>query len=66
MRTKFEVEEPSDITMTLTVTMKLGEWKTLQSQLADKYPSWKLSAAITDMVLLATKTFYPDENLDPI
>lgn len=57
MKTAFRIEEPNEVSMTLTVTMTLSHWRELQSQLQSKYPSWKLSAAISEMVHEATTVF---------
>ena len=47
----------------LSVTMNLGKWKQLKKQLTDNYPSWDLSAKITDMIYQAEKNFYPKEDV---
>lgn len=57
MKTAFKIEDPNEVSMTLTVTMTLAQWRALQSQLQSKYPSWKLSSAITEMVHQATNVF---------
>ena len=57
MKASFRATNPKKIEFALTVTMSLEEWRELQAQLSEKWPSWKLSSHITDMVLQAQKTF---------
>lgn len=57
MKTKFRIENPDAVQMTLTMTMTAAEWKELRDQLKSTYPSWKLSSAIANMVDSATKAF---------
>lgn len=40
----------NDIQVSLTLTASLEEWKELQKQLCEKYPSWKVSGAITNIL----------------
>lgn len=47
---------------TLTITMTLDEWKQLQSQLAQAWPSWKLGSAISALWSKARKEY--DEQID--
>lgn len=61
MKTSLKVQNPDSIEMTLTVTMTLGDWKTLQRQLATPWPAWKLGEAINNMVHKANANFTPDE-----
>lgn len=63
MRTTFKIETPDDVTMTLKVSMTLRQWRELNAQLDSKHPSWKLSSAISEMVLQATKAFYANDDL---
>ena len=50
-------DEVESLPMTLEITMQLSEWRNLQKQLQQTYPSWKLSSAIGDLILMVTKTF---------
>lgn len=59
MRAKFQTESPDEISMTLTMTMPLGQWKKLRSQLAQDWPSWDVGRQISDMVRQAEEKFYP-------
>ena len=63
MKTQMTVTKPDDIEIELSITMKLGKWRNLQKQLTDDYPSWDLSAKITDMIYQAQKNFYPKEDV---
>lgn len=57
MKTAFKIERPDDVSMSLTVTMTLGQWRDLRAQLQSTYPSWRLSSAINEMVHEATTVF---------
>lgn len=50
MQTEIRVLNEDDIEASITITMPINEWVTLQKQLNSAYPSWKLSAAITDLL----------------
>lgn len=63
MKTQMTVTNPNDVEIELSVTMNLGKWKQLKKQLTDNYPSWDLSAKITDMIYQAEKNFYPKEDV---
>jgi hypothetical protein len=64
MKATFPATDPNEISFSLTVTMPLKKWRELKAQLTDKYPSWELSRAITDMVFQAQKSFAPELNDD--
>lgn len=57
MKTKFKIENPDAVLMTLTVTMTAAKWKQLRGQLDSTYPSWQLSRAIREMVDSADAAF---------
>jgi hypothetical protein len=57
MKTKFKIENPDSIPMTLTITMPAAKWKQLRAQLETTYPSWQLSRAISEMVDSADAAF---------
>lgn len=59
MTSSFEVLNPGEMEMKLTMTMKLKNWEELQSQLAYLWPSSDLSYQIRDMVKQAKQSFYP-------
>ena len=63
MKGTFQIEKPDTIAATLTLTLSLGEWQTVQKQLAEKWrwPMSTLSDAITDLVSQATKHFQLEE-----
>jgi hypothetical protein len=58
MKAIFNVENPNDVEFTLTITMRLGDWKRLKEQLGRDYPAWRLGRAIVDMVQQAGAHFY--------
>jgi len=51
MNIKGYINNQEDIEITLSITMKLQEWKSLQKDLPEHYPNWKLGSAITSAVL---------------
>lgn len=59
MRTHLQATRPEEIEFSLTVTMSLKDWRTVQGQLSKAWPSWELSSAITQMVTEAERRFYP-------
>lgn len=60
MKVQFAVADPDDTEATLSITMRLKDWKGLRKQLASQYPSWKLSQAITDVIHHAQQHFYSE------
>jgi len=61
MKAVFEASSPDDISFTLTLTMSLKDWVDIKNQLGD-YGSCKLKSPITDMVIQAQKTYWPEDN----
>ena len=53
MKGSYEFTDTDNISATLTVTMKISEWKNLKDQLLEKYPAWKFASMIQDMVCKA-------------
>lgn len=60
MRSRMCIEKPDDVEVTLTLTMKASEWCDVRDQLQNKYPSWQLSSAITDMLSKIRKIVYAE------
>lgn len=61
MKARFLIEEPGEIQATMKITMPVKEWIELRDQLADKWPSFRLSQAITQVVAAARGVYYADE-----
>lgn len=59
MNAFMEIKNPDSIEVSLTLTMKLKDWKELREQLPEKWPAWDIGSAITDMVRQAEVRFYP-------
>lgn len=57
MKTSMRVENPEKVSVTLKVTMTIEEWQQLRSQLDIASPSWKLAAAIRDLVVHVEQQF---------
>lgn len=51
----FQICDPNNVWMTLTVTMTMSDWKKLLSQLPPDYPAWKLGDTIRDLVQRADR-----------
>ena len=61
MRARFLIESPDEIEATMKITMTVKEWTELRDQLAEKWPSSRLSRAITNVLSEARKVYYaPD------
>lgn len=63
MQAAFQITNPDDVSMTLTVTMPLKAWKDIKAELSGA-PHWKvgsLTGAITQMILLANERFRPSD-----
>ncbi len=39
MKSKFQIENPGDVEVTMQITMRLKDWMTLKDQLVSSYPS---------------------------
>ena len=46
-----------EINVTMNITMSLADWKDLQKDLPERYPHWKLSAAITSAIYKLDSTY---------
>lgn len=57
----FRIANPDDVTATMTITMKIKQWREIADALsADKYEQWPLRAAIMDLVRTAGTKFTAD------
>lgn len=57
VRGLFRLTDPERAEATLTLTMDVGEWKTLRTQLKDGYPSWRVGSMIGALIDHASQTF---------
>ena len=60
MNTVMRLKNYKQSEATLEVTMTIGEWIELRSQLENSYPSWKLSNEISSVINKIETTFRPD------
>lgn len=60
MKARFMVESPDAIEATMKITMSVKDWTDLRDQLAQKWPSSRLSSAITDLLAQARKVYYAE------
>ena len=58
MRARFMIENPKEIECTMKITMTVEEWEKLRDQLAERWPSARLSSAITQVLIDARKVYY--------
>ena len=61
MKIRYMLESPGLIEATMKITMTVKEWEELRDQLTEKWPSSRLSSAITSVLSDARKTIYPPE-----
>lgn len=61
MKARFMIEAPDDIQATMKITMSVKEWIELREQLQQKWPSSRLSQAITHVTAEARKVYYAPE-----
>lgn len=61
MKARFSIEDPNEIECSLTITMSVRQWENLRNQLSREHPSWKLSAAINQVVTEAVRVYKADE-----
>ena len=62
MRARFMFENPSDIEATMKITMSIKEWENLRDQLAERWPSARLSMCITSLLSEARKVAYEEKD----
>ena len=65
---EMKVNDPGDVEVTLTMTMKVRDWRSLLSQMqaSSSFPSWKVKAAIAELVSKVESRFdmSPTEKTD--
>lgn len=66
MITSMQIDEPSNVEVTMTITMKVSAWRKLRAQLNNDYPGWNLGRAIGEMVEAVNHKFYADAKLDDL
>jgi hypothetical protein len=62
METKAQFTNPEDLRVTLSITMKLHEWRQVKKQLSSAHPSWELSSQIGSVVRQFDKTVIPQQD----
>lgn len=61
MQAVIKIQRPDDVVVDLTLSATLGNWKRLQSQLTNDYPSWNLANIISVAIGKARAQFTEDE-----
>ncbi len=61
MKSKFGIQKLDDVNATLTVTMRISDWRELREQQGTKYPGWKFGAEIAEMIRDFNTHFYGRE-----
>jgi hypothetical protein len=62
MKARYMIEEPNAVEATMKITMTVKEWEDLRDQLAQRWPSSRLSSAITNLLSEARKVVYAPEH----
>lgn len=66
MRAAVRFERVDEVEATLSITMKVKDWKALHNQLDGiAWPSWKLHNALTTLVARASKEVFDEHDLAP-
>jgi len=60
MKARYMIENPQSIEATIKLTMTVKEWEELRDQLATKWPSARLSVAITNLLCDARRVIYAE------
>lgn len=61
MKARYMIESPQEIEATMKITMTVKEWEDLRDQLENKWPSSRLSSAITSVLMDARRVVYATE-----
>jgi len=64
MKGVFKLTEPDGMDASLTITMKIGEWKKLKACITDSYPGWVVTGMIRDLVIKAEQAFNQEEETE--
>lgn len=54
MKAAWRYNNADDIEATVTITMSLGKWRSLQEAIGTKYPAWEFANIISDVVRKAS------------
>jgi len=55
MKATIELENTDELEATISLTMRIRDWKALREQMSNEYPSWKLSGLINTLTYKAEK-----------
>lgn len=61
MKARFMLECPENAEATMKITMTVKEWEEFRDQLQNKWPSSRLSSAVTAMLSEARRVVYAPE-----
>ena len=64
MKITGQLKNQEEMELTLSITMRIKEWKELQESIPEKYPYWKLGGAITEAILKVGTTVYEEITSD--
>lgn len=64
MKISYKLNGVEKLNASMTITMSVGQWEELRQQLDNKYPSWKLSSAIGNLVRRAKEHFYEEVDVE--
>lgn len=57
IKTEFQLENVDQMQATATITMTIKEWRELAKELPERWPFWKLGAAINKIVCKANSSW---------
>lgn len=66
MKARFKVESPDSVEYTMTLTMQISQWEELRDQLVSKWPSSRLSQAITTLLSDVRRMQWYDSDRDAL
>lgn len=61
MQFKMKCVNPEDLEYTMTITMKVKEWRELQAHMEDHWPGYDFKLAIDDILTQANLTYFPKD-----
>jgi hypothetical protein len=64
MKFTYKLNSPDQLEATMTITMRVSEWKQLKGAVAQHYPGWQFSSAIGALISKAEQTLHSEEEAE--